>query len=109
MFQELEGGIGYFVASASLAYSSCLILHSVCANLSAANLQPVISLQFDKVSYRIFELEEKGGGDFHVLEGRMGEKFFEKINTLRLIMMHFGGTHSHSVLAHAQNNLDSTF
>ena len=43
MFQEIEGGGGgghrlelkyimYFVASASLAYSSCLILHSVCAN-----------------------------------------------------------------------------
>ena len=65
MFQEIEGGGGgghrlelkyimHFVASASLAYSSCLILHSVCANWSAANLQPVISLQFDRVSYRIF-------------------------------------------------------
>ena len=70
MFQEIEGGGGggggggghrlelkyimYFVASASLAYSSCLILHSVCANQSAANLQPVISLQFDRVSYGIF-------------------------------------------------------
>ena len=40
MFQEIEGGghrfelkyIMYFVARASLAYSSCLILHSVCAN-----------------------------------------------------------------------------
>ena len=46
MFLEIEGGEGggrrghrlelkytmYFVASASLAYSSCLILHSVCAN-----------------------------------------------------------------------------
>ena len=39
MFQEIEGGhslelkyIMYFVASASLANSSCLILHSVCAN-----------------------------------------------------------------------------
>ena len=39
MFQEIEGGhrlelkyIMYFVTSASLAYSSCLILHSVCAN-----------------------------------------------------------------------------
>ena len=40
MFQKIEGGghrlelkyIMYFVASASLAYSSCLILHSVCAN-----------------------------------------------------------------------------
>ena len=40
MFQEIEGGghrlelkyIMCFVASASLAYSSCLILHSVCAN-----------------------------------------------------------------------------
>ena len=40
MFQEIDGGwhrlelkyIMYFVASASLAYSSCLILYSVCAN-----------------------------------------------------------------------------
>ena len=39
MFQEIERGhrlelkyVMYFVASASLAYSSCLILHSVCAN-----------------------------------------------------------------------------
>ena len=39
MFQEIEGGhwlelkyVIHFVASASLAYSSCLILHSVCAN-----------------------------------------------------------------------------
>ena len=39
MFQEIEGGhrlelkyIMYCVASASLAYSSCLILQSVCAN-----------------------------------------------------------------------------
>ena len=39
MLQEIEGGnrlelnyIMYFVASASLAYSSCLILHSVFAN-----------------------------------------------------------------------------
>ena len=61
MFQEIEGGhrlelkyIIYFLASASLAYSSCLILHSVCADKSAANLQPVINLQFDWVSYGIF-------------------------------------------------------
>ena len=39
MFQEIKGGhslvlkyVMYFVASASLANSSCLILHSVCAN-----------------------------------------------------------------------------
>ena len=39
MFQEIRGGhrfvlkyIMYFVTSASLAYSSCLILNSVCAN-----------------------------------------------------------------------------
>ena len=39
IFQEIEGGhrlelkyIMYFVASASLAYSSCVILHSVCAD-----------------------------------------------------------------------------
>ena len=40
MFQEIEGGghrlelkyIMCFVASASLACSSCLIVHSVCAN-----------------------------------------------------------------------------
>ena len=39
MFQEIGEGhrlelkyIMYFVASASLAYSCCLILHSVCAN-----------------------------------------------------------------------------
>ena len=42
MFQEIEEGerghklelkhIMYIVASASLAYSSCLILHLVCAN-----------------------------------------------------------------------------
>ena len=39
MFQEIEGGhrleLKYLmqcVASPSLAYSSCLILHSVCAN-----------------------------------------------------------------------------
>ena len=37
------------------------------------------------------------------------ESFFKKIDTLEIDLIHFGGTYSHSVLAHAQNNWDSTF
>ena len=138
--QELKY-IMYFVASASLAYSSCLILHSVCANQSSANLQPVISLQFDRVSYGIFcwgcvgrkkrvdpgkfpyqikknycpivrnsyriLSQEKGGTFMYLL--REGGGDFLKNRYSEIDLMHFGGTYSHSVLAHAQNNWDSTF
>ena len=45
----------------------------------------------------MYLLREGGGGGF--LKNRNSE-----IN-----LMHFGGTYSHSVLAHAQNNRDSTF
>ncbi len=42
-------------------------------------------------------LLREGGGDF------LKNKYSE------IDLMHFGGTYSHSVLAHAQNNWDSTF
>ena len=41
----------------------------------------------------MYLLRDGGGGGF----------FEKKKNTLRLILMHFGGTYSHSVLARAQN------
>ena len=51
-----------------------------------------------------FELGE--GGNFHVL-AKGGD--FLKNRYSEIDLMHFGGTYSHSVLAHAQNNWDSTF
>ena len=58
-------------------------------------------------SYRIFELGE--GGNFHVLAKGGGGRNFLKNRYSEIDLMHFGGTYSHSVLAHAQNNWDSTF
>ena len=40
-----------------------------------------------------------GGGGRNVWKNKYSE----------IDLMHFGGTYSHSVLAHAQNNWDSTF
>ena len=55
-----------------------------------------------------FDLGE--GGNFHVLAKRgEGKFFFYLTDTLRLILMQFGSIYGHSVLAHAQNNWDSTF
>ena len=56
-----------------------------------------------------FELGE--GGNFHVLDkgGGGGGRIFLKNRYSKIDLMHFGGTYSHSVLAHAQNNWDSTF
>ena len=53
-----------------------------------------------------FELGE--GGNFHVLAKGGGGEFL-KNRYSEIDLMHFGGTYSHSVLAHAQNNWDSTF
>ena len=48
-------------------------------------------------------------GNFHVLaEGGEGRNFLENRYS-EIDLMRFGGTYSHSVLAHAQNNWDSTF
>ena len=54
-----------------------------------------------------FELGE--GGDFHVLAKGGGGGDFLKNRCSEIDLMHFGGTYSHSVLAHARNNWDSTF
>ena len=55
-----------------------------------------------------FELGE--GVNFHVLAkgGGWGRNFLENRYS-EIDLMHFGGTYSYSVLAHAQNNWDSTF
>ena len=53
-----------------------------------------------------FELGE--GGTFMYLLREGGRKFL-KNRYSEIDLMHFGGTYSHSVLAHAQNNWDSTF
>ena len=43
-------------------------------------------------------------------EGGRGEgRICLKNRYSEIDLMHFGGTYSHSVLAHAQNNWDSTF
>ena len=44
------------------------------------------------------------GGNFHVL-AKGGGGGFLKNRYSEIDLMHFGGTYSHSVLAHAQNNL----
>ena len=49
------------------------------------------------------------GGNFHVLLREGGGEIFLKNRYSEIDLMHFGGTYSHSVLAHAQNNWDSTF
>ena len=58
-----------------------------------------------------FELGEEG--NFHVLAkgggGGGGGRNFLKNRYSEIDLMHFGGTYSHSGLAHAQNNWDSTF
>ncbi len=58
-----------------------------------------------------FKLGE--GENFHVLAkgggGGGGGEFFLKNRYSEIDLMRFGGTYSHSVLAHAQNNWDSTF
>ena len=55
-----------------------------------------------------FELGE--GGNFRVLaKGGGGGRNFLKNRYNEIDLMHFGGAYSHSVLAHAQNNWDSTF
>ena len=41
-------------------------------------------------------------------EGR-GVEIFLKNRYSEIDLVHFGGTYSHSVLAHAQNNWDCTF
>ena len=45
--------------------------------------------------------EGRGGGG--------GGGIFLKNRYFEIDLMHFGGTYSHSVLAHAQNNWGSTF
>ena len=64
------------------------------------------SLSYCQGFIRDFELGE--GGDFHVLAKGGGGKFL-KNRYSEIDLMYFGGTYSHSVLAHAQNNWDSTF
>ena len=55
-----------------------------------------------------FELGK--GGNFQVLaKVGGGGRIFLKNRYSEIDLMHFGGTYSHSVLAHAQNNWDSTF
>ena len=54
-----------------------------------------------------FELGE--GENFHVLAKGGGGRNFLKNRYSEIDPMNFGGTYSHSVLAHAQNNWDSTF
>ena len=45
----------------------------------------------------------------HLLREGGGGEIFLKNRYSEIDLMHFGGTYSHSVLAHAQNNWDSTF